>query len=136
MSTTYSTVTSSTSATLLYNSHENSDPNIISDQTSTSDKKSCDSSQLNSSWICSNAQKKHSVCVRNCENGGYERTKCVCYRNNCSWIRQDFECDDEASLGKSTGISNGSNTTDFLRSFIESLKFINKGEIFVNFQLR
>ena len=107
----------------------------LRNQGETTDQKSCDLIQMNSSWFCSNTSKNHSTCVKKCNNGSYERKKCICDRHNCSWIRQNFGCDSITSSDTSE-ISDESKTSDFLRSFIQSLRLINKGEINVNLQLR
>ena len=126
---TYSTTTLLATNTPFQNQHETSD--IIQ----TSDQKSCDLIPMNSSWKCSNTSKKHSICVKNCNNGSYERKKCICDRHNCSWVRQNFGCDANTSSGTSENLDE-SYISDVLRSFIQSLRLINKGEINVNFQLR
>ena len=127
---TYSTTKLYSSPFLLNNLHETTNQKVISDQNS------CDSSQLNSSWECSNDSKNNSKCTKNCGNGGYERKKCLCDRRSCSWIRDSLECDVNTSIEPFTEVPDDPSTTDILRSFIQSMKLINKGEINVNFQLR
>ena len=115
-------------------------PHETNDLIQTSEQKSCDLIPLNSSWKCSNTSKNHSICTKKCNNGSYERKKCICDRHYCSWIRINLGCDattsSDMSDATSPEISDDANTRDVLRSFIQSLRLINKGEINVNFQLR
>ena len=104
---------------------------------SVSHNQSCDLNEIDSSWSCSNASNNHSLCIKKCHNGISEHKKCICKRTNCSWAFKNKDCL-LTGYEPTTDVSGNQDqfSSEILRSLIQYLKLVNKGQINVNFRLR